>query len=274
MAMTPENQLNLRNRHPNFQTWLDINESESTRVAAQYNCHLDQKYGQDQLQGMDIFPAIGEDSPVLVFIHGGYWRALDKKSYRFVAEPFLRHDMTVCIINYRLIPSVNMEQLLHDVRDAVHWIRSEIHHFNGNPNEIILSGHSAGGHLALMAYLMNEELRLSIKAICSLSGLFDLEPIRNSYLNDVLQLTPEDVERLSVSNKDLSVVQCPVLLSIGDDETDLFIEQSKNLFVQNRAEAQIEYLEYEGLNHYQIVHKLGQEDNPITQFILDNAELH
>ena len=268
---TPENQLNLRLRHPDYQKFLDINEHESKSVKKRYTCYLDQKYGKDALQAVDIFPSTVGNSPILVFIHGGYWRALDKESYSFVAAPFVENNMTVCVVNYRLIPTVNMEMLLNDIKDAINWIQKEAFQYNGDPRTIILSGHSAGGHLALMTYLMNKGLRSSIQAICSLSGIFDLAPIKNSYLNEVLQLDENDVENFSVSNKDLSAIKCPVLLSVGSGETDFFVEQSRNLYTENRSGAPIGYYEYKQLNHYQIVHKLGQEDSPLVNFILEKV---
>lgn len=268
---TPDHQLNLRSRHPDFQNFLDINESESRRIKKCYRHSLDQNYGALDLQTMDVFPSKVDHSPILVFIHGGYWRALDKSTYSFVAEPFVKNNMTVCIVNYRLMPAVDMETLLNDINKAISWIRREAFRYNGNPDRIILSGHSAGGHLALMAYLMDESLRSGIKGICSLSGIFDLAPIKNSYLNEVLQLDNNDVDNYSLSNKDLSVIKCPVLLSVGAGETDFFIDQSKSLYKENKSKALIEYYEYKELNHYQIVHKLGQENNPLTQFIIGNA---
>lgn len=267
---TPEKELNLRQCHPDFQTFLDHNESESERVRNGYTCHLNQAYGKEQLQTIDVFPSLKANSPILVFIHGGYWRGLDKKSYSFVAEPFVQQNITVCVINYRLIPSVDMYTLTQDVQQAVKWIQNEATRFNGNANQLVLSGHSAGGHLAILTYLMNAALRPSIKAICSLSGLFDLEPIRNSYLNKVLQLSEQDVEKFSVVNKDLSCITCPTLLTVGLDETQLFVEESKKLYEQHRTDAPLTYMGYDGLNHYQIVHKLGQQDNPITNFILEH----
>lgn len=265
---TPENQLNLRARHPDFQVFLDFNERESRRVEEAYPCHLDIKYGPEALQSLDIFPAAGENSPILVFIHGGYWKALDKSSYRFIAAPYVENGISVFLLNYRLIPPVNMQMLLHDIRAGIEWIHSNARDYHANPDSIVLAGHSAGGHLALMAYLMNKHLRQSITAICSLSGIFDLKDIRHSYLNDVLQLDQSDVEAFSVSNKDLSLLNCPTLLSVGLDETDLFIEQSKALYTQHQSLAPLSYHEYPNLNHYQIVHTLGQEDSPLTQFIL------
>lgn len=270
--ITPHRQLNLRLCHPDYQRFLDINTRESQRVQQQYSCRLDLPYGKEPLQTLDIFPSALQNSPILVFIHGGYWRALDKKSYRFIAEPFIKNNITVCIINYRLIPSVDMSALLNDVYTAVHWMQKKALDFNGNPNNIILSGHSAGGHLAIMTYLMNEKLRSSIQGICSLSGIFDLSPIKNSYLNDVLNLSEYDVDAFSASNKDLSVLQCPVLLSVGSDETDLFIEESKKLYENHKSKALLTYYEYDQLNHYQIIHQLGKKGNPLVDFILNLAQ--
>ena len=270
--MTPDDQLNLRSRHPNFQYFLDINENESERVRKSYHCYLDEKYGEVPLQTLDIFPSIIPNSPIVIFIHGGYWRALDKSSYSFVAEPFLKNNLSTCVVNYRLIPTVDMEMILNDIAASIRWIQKEASDYNGNPNEIILCGHSAGGHLALMTYLMNDNLRSNIQAICSLSGIFDLESIKNSYLNKVLQLDEEDVELYSVSNKDLSALKCPVLLSVGSNETNFFIEQSKNLYTENNLETPIEYYEYPGLNHYQIVHTLGQENSPLVNFVLEKIK--
>jgi len=266
--MTPDNQLDLRSRHPNFQYFLDINEKDSERVRKNYHCYLDEKYGEAPLQTLDIFPSNTPNSPILIFIHGGYWRGLDKKSYSFVAEPFLKNNLSTCILNYRLMPTVHMEIILKDITAALHWIQKEVINYNGNPKELILCGHSAGGQLALMTYLMNEDLKPNIRAICSLSGIFDLEAIKNSYLNKILKLSEDDVELYSVSNKDLSALKCPVLLSVGSNETSFFIEQSKKLYAKNKLEAPIEYYEYPEMNHYQIVHKLGEEDSPLVNFIL------
>lgn len=270
---TPHSELNLRQRHPNYQLFLDINESESTRIRRDYENSFNQPYGTSPLQALDVFPSKRSNSPMLIFIHGGYWRALDKKSYSFIAEPFLQNDFTVCIINYRLIPSVNMELLLKDVQMSIDWIQKEAIQYNGNPNSLILSGHSAGGHLALMSYLMHDYLRPSIKAICSLSGIFDLAPIQNSYLNEVLQLTDNDVSKFSASNKDLSLLKCPTLLSVGLNETDFFIDESKRLYEKHQSKAPLEYYGYPDLNHYQIVHKLGQKNNPLVDFCLQHGEV-
>lgn len=269
--MIPDSQLNLRSQHPDFQDFLDINERESERLRREYDCLLDQKYGDDPLQSLDIFPSKLDNSPIVIFIHGGYWRALDKRSYSFVAEPFVKNNVTTCVVNYRLIPSVNMPEVVNDIVACIHWIQQRARQFNGNRHEVTIYGHSAGGHLALISYLLNEDLRPEIKAICSLSGIFDLAPIKNSYLNQVLQLNAEDVINYSVANKDLSILQCPLLLSVGSGETNFFIEQSKGLYEENKTAAAITYYVYPELNHYQIAHALGKENSPLVNFALQNV---
>lgn len=268
---TPREQLDLRARHPDFQRFLDINEGESRRVEREYRCVLEQPYGPDPLQRIDVFPAQTQGAPCLVFIHGGYWRALDKRSYHFVAEPFIQRGVAVFVLNYRLMPAVSMDELVGDIDAALSWIGREGHRFGADPGTMTISGHSAGGHLTLMAYLRNPELRPSIRALCSLSGLFELAPIRASYLDEVLQLTESDVASHSPARLDLSVVQCPTLLAVGLEETPLFIEQSQRSFENNRSNAAFEYLGCEALNHYQVVHELGRADSRITQFILEHT---
>ena len=268
-----DQQLNLRARHPNFQEFIDFNHSESQRVREHYHCHLNIAYGRDPLQTLDVFPSPTPDAPILIFIHGGYWRALDKSSYSFVAEPFVRHHFSVFVINYRLIPQVDLSELVQDIVTATQWIRTHAQMYQGNPNAITMSGHSAGGHLALMVYLLNPKLRAYIRAICSISGLFDLQPIQQSYLNDTLQLDDATVAAYSPVHQDLEVVQCPLLLSVGLGETPLFIEQSLHLYQQNKQNQLVKYLGIKDLNHYQMIHELGQEASPLTRFILQEGKV-
>ncbi|HAS43293.1 MAG TPA: alpha/beta hydrolase [Microscillaceae bacterium] len=265
--------LNLRARHPDFQTFINYNHSESQRVKEQYHCHLNVAYGANPLQTIDIFPSKIPNSPVLIFIHGGYWRALDKSSYSFVAEPFVQHNFSVFVINYRLIPEVDLAELVQDITLAVNWVKTQAKTYQGNASAITLSGHSAGGHLALMAYLLNPALRPHIAAICSISGLFDLKPIQQSYLNEVLQLDDATVATYSPIYQDLSVVQCPFLLSVGLGETELFVKQSLNLYKKNQENQSISYLGINDLNHYQIIHELGKEESALTQFILKKGKI-
>ena len=136
---------------------------------------------------------------------------------------------------------------------------------------MILCGHSAGGHLAILVPLLNDAIRNSVRGICSISGLFDLEPVRDSYLNETLRLDEATARKFSPRHLDLAGLTCPVLLSVGLSESELFIQQSRDLIAGSQGLANFEYLECPGLNHYQMVHTLMEPNHLIPEFILKRA---
>ena len=171
------------------------------------------------------------------------------------------------------MPSVNMTNLIQDVIQSIKFIHTHAVEYNGTTAKIALIGHSCGGHLAMLTYLMmsSSEIRSSISCICSLSGIFDLKPIQNSYLNiESLHLSNDDVQKYSVvqatpgdgtttttklSNKDGSLsssVHCPVMIAVGGGETKFFINESKKVSSNNN----FEYHEFESFNHYEMAHLL------------------
>ncbi|MCI0525821.1 MAG: alpha/beta hydrolase, partial [Nitrospira sp.] len=150
-------QYNLRRRHPNFQDYFDKNEQKSERVRQALSCQLDIAYGNRPGERLDVFPAPELNAPVHLFIHGGYWQFLDKRSHDFVAEPFVAIGCTTVVINYDLAPSVGIDEIVRQVRAALAWTYQNINTFNGDPSQIYISGHSAGGHLVAMAMVTDWE---------------------------------------------------------------------------------------------------------------------
>src|SRR5262249_34622070 len=182
--------------------WLSRYAVASAEARAALPCRLDVPYGSHAGERLDVFPARGGAAPVHVFIHGGYWHRLDKSDSSFVARAFQLSGAAVVVINYALIPTVDMDELVRQCRPSSAWVHRNAVSFGGDPNRIFVSGRSAGGHLAAM--LMSTDWSAFaglpadvIKAGCGISGLYDLDPIRLSYLNEVLTLTPEDARRLS-----------------------------------------------------------------------------
>ena len=111
---------------------------------------LDVAYGPTAGQKLDVFPAAVPQAPVLVFIHGGYWRALDKADQSFVAPSFNADGAMVVLPNYDLCPAVSVEQIVLQLVQAVAWVVRHAAEHGGDPTRIALAGHSAGGHLAAM----------------------------------------------------------------------------------------------------------------------------
>ncbi|MCW5659352.1 MAG: alpha/beta hydrolase [Burkholderiaceae bacterium] len=187
--------------HPQiFARW-----AESSKLARErLKSTLDIRYGDQPGETLDVFPAAQPGAPVLVFIHGGYWRSLDKSDHSFLAPSFVDAGVTVVVPNYALCPSVTIEAIALQMTRALAWVWRNPGVHSGDPNRIAVAGHSAGGHLAAMMLScrwkdVGEDLPPKlVPGALSISGLYDLEPIRNTpFLQQDLQLTPQSVKRLS-----------------------------------------------------------------------------
>jgi arylformamidase len=197
-------QYNIRARIPEhaqiFKRWAD-----SSAFAREHQSRrLDLCYGEQAGETLDLFPAPKAHAPVLVFIHGGYWRALDKRDVSFVAPAFAAAGAMVVIPNYALCPAVTVEHIALQITHALAWVWRHATLYGGNPGRIVVAGHSAGGHLAAMMLscrwkVVGADLPAQlVSGALSISGLYDLEPLRHtSFLQPDLGLTPASVKRLS-----------------------------------------------------------------------------
>ena len=183
-----------------FARWaIDSQQVRETRA-----CRLDLTYGDGPNESLDLFLPTSERAPVLVFIHGGYWRALDKSDQSFVASGLVDDGALVVIPNYALCPAVTMETIALQCARALAWVWRNAARFGGDPARIVVAGHSAGGHLAVMLlccdwHAVGSDLpRDLVTSAQAISGLFDLEPLRHTpFLQTDLRLTPSSVRRLS-----------------------------------------------------------------------------
>ena len=171
-------------------------------------CPFDVRYGGGPGEHLDVFrteSAGGHDhAPVLVFIHGGYWRALDKKDHAFVAPAFTRKGVCVVVPNYALCPAVTIPDIVMQMVRALAWTWKHIAQYGGNRDRIVVAGHSAGGHLAaMMAACLWKTYDPAlphdlVKGALSISGLHDLEPIMHTtFLQPSVNLTDAQVQMAS-----------------------------------------------------------------------------
>ena len=171
---------------------------------AQSDCRLDLPYGDGLADKLDLFVPPRPGAPVLVFVHGGYWRALDKCDFSFVAPAFTQAGAMVVVPNYALCPAVSVEHISLQLVRALQWVWHNAAHYGGDPQRIVVAGHSAGGHLAAMLLScrwkqVDEALPAQlVSAALAISGVYDLEPLRHTtFLQPDLRLDPASVKRLS-----------------------------------------------------------------------------
>ena len=199
---------------------------QSRRARETIRCDLDLPYGPSAGEHLDIFrPKQSGLAPVQIYIHGGYWISNDKNDCSYVALGFVGAGYLTVVINYALIPTVGMAEQVRQCRAAVRWVAQNIERYGGDADRIYVTGHSAGGHLAVMLLADPELPRGSVKGITSLSGLYDLEPVHLSFVNAKLGLSEMDVKQLSPILLQPQVTAPRLLLTIGQDEGEEYIRQ-------------------------------------------------
>jgi arylformamidase len=263
-----------------FSNWI-----ESSKAArANLTCQLDIAYGAGPNETLDIFPAAKPNAPVVVFIHGGYWRSLDKSDHSFVAPPL--HDMGACVVvlNYALCPGtpnepVTIPDIAMQMTHALAWVWQNIAKFGGNPKDVMVAGHSAGGHLAAMLLACDwKAVDKSIPAhwiqkALSISGLYDLTPLRKTtFLQDSLKLTAVHAQMASPALWPRP--KKGVLYTVaGGDESPEFLRNNR-LIHQTWGPKTVPVCEdLSGLNHFNIVTELTKKGTRLSALMKQLIQL-
>lgn len=267
-----EPEYNLRVRHPDFQQYADRWLRESDEARATLACHLDQPYGDGPNMSLDVFPQSGAPRPILIFIHGGYWRTLDKDHFAYPAIGLNRAGVVYVSIDYALAPSVTLDEIVEQCRQAVVWIYHNAEKYGGDQNRIHVSGHSAGGHLTGMLLSTDWRQRgLPAAAIAGgipISGMFDLAPILQTSINDDVRLDADSALR----NSPMTFVPQggpPLIAAVGDCETDEFLRQSREYAgVWRDKDGSAQYMPLKGFHHFDVVCELGRTGSELNDAIL------
>lgn len=245
----------------------------SAHARAMLRCDLRVPYGPTRAETLDIFPADAPGAPVFVFIHGGYWRALSANDFGCVALGLQRRGITVVVPDYALCPTVTLDEIVRQMRAACAWVLRNIGAHGGDPQRVAIGGSSAGGHLAAMCLqtawerdygLPQDPFRGAVMA----SGLFDLAPLRFSYLQPKIQLTEELVRR----NSPVLHVRpspTPVLLTWGGVEQAEFARQSLAYRdAWSAAGNRVELLEQPGANHFTAIHGFEDAESALCGWVV------
>lgn len=208
---------------PGFQALLAAYEAESLAAVATESCVLDVRYGPLERQTFDFFAARGKARGTLAYFHAGYWQSRDKATFRFIAPAFTAAGLNVALVNYPLCPNVSLPELVEAARACVPAIRAHAAECDPDRLPLVLSGHSAGAHIAV-------ELALSdgrdIAGVVAMSGIFDLAPLVATSLNEKLQLDLAGAAACSPVHH-VHAHAAPALIVVGEEETPAFIEQSR-----------------------------------------------
>ncbi|HEX8012768.1 MAG TPA: alpha/beta hydrolase [Casimicrobiaceae bacterium] len=223
-----EREYNLRAAFPDHPQWFARWAADSAAARSRLEARLDVRYGSGPKQTIDLFPAT-DARAALLFIHGGYWRALDKIDHSFVAPPLVAENVGVAVMNYDLCPEVSIARIVDECREAVAWLRREGPRYGLATQRLLISGHSAGGHLAAMLVATDWRARGlpadTIAGAVAISGVFDLEPLVQVSFNVDLKLDAGHAYLASPIHLQPRAA-VPVLIVAGAAETSEFIRQS------------------------------------------------
>ena len=258
-------QYNNRARVPEAPQILERWANASALARAQSDCVLDIPYGSAPGETLDVFRAARADAPVFVFIHGGYWRALDKRDHSFVAPALVDAGAMVVVPNYALCPAVTIEQITLQMTQALAWVWRHAQEFGGDPRRIVVGGHSAGGHLtAMMLACQWQQVGADLPARVvqgglAISGVFEMEPIRHTpFLAGDLRLNATSAKRLSPAL--MPAPAGPLAAVVGGDESDEFQRQNR-LIREAWGDVVVPVCEaIPGTNHFTVLHDLADAD--------------
>ena len=235
---------------------------------------LDLRYGPGPKETLDLF--LPKDPPrgTFVFIHGGYWRSLDKSDFQFVAGTFAEKGIAVAVANYDLCPAVSIAKIVDQCRRMMVWLAKEGPRHGAPADNVVVGGHSAGGHLAAMLFATDWELlRLGNEPFVggvTLSGVHDLKPLVRASMNEDLHLNNAEAARVSPVNH-ISLSQAPLLVAVGGAETSEFIRQSQLMWDAwpNNARPAAGPLIIAGKHHFNVVVDYADPESDLTRATLE-----
>ena len=267
-------QYNNRFHVPDFETYLKRWENLSSEAELKHPIIKDLHYGNLSRERLDVLPSPKPHSKTLVFIHGGYWQLFDKSSFYFIAAAFAQYDITTVLLNYPLSPVDSMDQIVSSCHKAISWLKDNLAELGGDPEQIYVAGHSAGAHLAAMLIIGGnpESNSISLKGICAISGIYNLIPIQLSKINTVLKMD----KVMAKSNSPAfftPLISCPLLITVGAQETEEFKDQSKELYRNWQNKIKSTHIELAGLNHFSILDSLCHTDSLLHKAVCKLMEV-
>ncbi len=230
-------------------------EKQGQKIRSKANAYLDIVYGPLPRNKIDYFAAPTINCPLFVFIHGGYWQRNSKETFSFVSEGLVANGINVAVVGYTLAPEASLTQIVGEINAAIDLLYARATGLGFDPTSIHVGGWSAGGHLAVLA-----AQHTHVTSVLSISGIFDLEPIEKTYINEKLQLSRNEIETLSPI-RSLPSRKIPYLLFVGGNELCELRRQSEEFSARlSQVELSAKLTIPEGYNHFTILEEIARPD--------------
>jgi arylformamidase len=275
-----DRQYNNRQAVPDFAAIVAQWEADSEAFRQRARSHQESAYGPHPRETLDIFPAAQAGAPIQVFFHGGYWQAMDKRVFHFIAEGFIDWGATMIFINYPLAPQATMDEIIQSCRQAIVWLVRHGADYGANIDRLYISGHSAGGHIAAMLMTtawpeLDPTLPADpIKGACAISGLFNLTPIQLCYLNSVLGLDEAMTRRNSPVGLNPTCPN-PLIVTVGEREPAEYQAQSQDLAsAWSDKGLPITQIQAANADHFSILEQVIDPEARLNQVILQQMGLN
>ncbi|XP_016914307.1 kynurenine formamidase isoform X4 [Apis cerana] len=246
-------------------------------------CELDIPYGTTKGTKYDIYGTdLPKDSPIFIFIHGGYWQEGSKDVSAYAAPVFVNKGIKVITIGYDLCPNVKLRDIISQIKTAIaHILKSAS---SLKCRNVWISGHSAGAHLASsilydklwLDEMTKHEYLYLLKGIVLISGIFNLEPLVNTSNNTALKLTKNEIDAYSFTTLNIknntSIQGLKVIVTNGECDSPVFINESREC--AQKLITMVDNVQYillrENIDHFDIVENLTNEEFILTKLILRN----
>jgi arylformamidase len=267
-----EFQYNPRVSVPEFPELAKVRAAQAKRVRESAKSWLNVAYGKSPREKLDIYAADKPGGPVLVYIHGGYWRSGSKEDNCNFAPTFTKRGASVVLVEYDLCPQVTVTDIVRQTRAGLAWVYQNILRYSGNPERIFVSGHSAGAHLTAMALAHDWSTegvpQDFIKGAMATSGVYDLDMVLRVSVQEQVRMTPESA-KINSPLLNPPRVNCPLVVAVGGAEPKGWQQMSEDYFNYcKRQGMKVEYLVVPGANHYTMSEKLLDDKNPLTQAMI------
>jgi len=262
----------------NYQEIFDRWGEQSERARASLDCYLDVPYGPSEAEKMDVFRAQGKSRGLLMYIHGGYWRSLDKKRFSFVAPALAKAGITIAVPDYALCPAVRIEDIVMQVVQACAWLYRNGENFGAPADRLRLCGHSAGGHLAAMMLCCRwpdyspDLPKKVVGAAMSISGLYDLtEIVKVPSVNCDVRLDGRSA--LKVSPAFLPpATDAPLYTAVGGEENEGFHMQNR-LIGENWGKVRKTDIPCPGKNHFTVLDQVSDPASDLFKSMLEMMDV-